>query len=82
MDVLQKIKELEWYSITANTATGKVGKADLPDEMTVADALSLLDKIIKDSEGDEYRTGAISSYRGRLQLTAFPVKSSGGRKNF
>lgn len=77
MSPKDQLKSLNWYSIEANTSTGKVGKAELPTDMTIGEALGFIGQTVKDKEGHEYRLGAIASWRGRLQITAFPNNGNG-----
>ena len=72
------VRSLSWHSISSKI--GALGKAALPEDLTIGEAQSLLNTSIK-LDGKEYNIGAIQSYKGTIQVTAFPANSnSNGQK--
>ena len=70
----QTLKSLSWQSISSKI--GDLGKAVLPAQMTVGEVQSLLNTSIK-LDGKDYRIGAVNTYRGNIQITAFPSNGNG-----
>jgi len=67
-------KSLSWRSIPSKI--GDLGKAELPPDMTIGEILELLNTSLK-LDGKDYQIGSIQSYKGTIQVTAFPSNGNG-----
>jgi hypothetical protein len=68
------LKSLSWRSIPSKI--GNLGKAELPEDMTIEEAQSLLNTTLK-LDGQDYQVGSIQSFKGAIQVTTFPANSNG-----